>query len=126
LTTFLADTHALLWFLSDDTQLSDAAREAMESAHNVLLASAACVWEIASKQNLGKLAAPDNLPDILRAQGFQPLRINHDDAWAAGLLRLGDHKDPFDRLLAAQALNNDLPIISSDSRLDQYGVKRHW
>ena len=126
MSTFLVDTHALLWFLTDDEQLSAEARTTMESAENVLLISAASVWEISIKRQLGRLTAPPDLPVTLREQGFQQLAISHDDAWTAGGLPLADHKDPFDRLLAAQALNSDLEVISNDAHLDQYGVTRHW
>ena len=63
---------------------------------------------------------------MLREQGFASLEINHEHAWTAGNLPLGAHRDPFDRLLAAQALTEDLPVISNDAQLDQYGVKRRW
>jgi PIN domain nuclease of toxin-antitoxin system len=126
LTAFLVDTHALLWFLTDDRRLSADARTIIESPQNVVLVSAACVWEIAIKASLGKVTAPAELPTVLREQGFQPLAITHDDAWAAGRLPLGGHKDPFDRLLAAHAINANLPVISNDAQLDQYGVDRRW
>ena len=68
MTTWLVDTHALLWFLSDDAELSTNARETMESGDNVLLASSACVWEMAIKTSLGKLKAPTDLPSILSSR----------------------------------------------------------
>jgi PIN domain nuclease of toxin-antitoxin system len=126
LTAFLVDSHALLWFLKGDRRLSPSARTAMEADANVLLVSSASLWEIAVKARLGRLAVPDDLSSILEEQGFEPLAVDHRHAWAAGMLPIGEHKDPFDRMLAAQALTEDTPVISGDDRLDAYGVRRHW
>ena len=126
MTTWLVDTHALLWFLSDDAELSTNARETMESGDNVLLASSACVWEMAIKASLGKLTVPADLPRIVREQGFSEFDVTAEHAWAVATLPLTEHRDPFDRLLVAQALVEGLPLISNDAQLDQYGIKRHW
>ena len=126
MTTWLVDTHALLWFLSDDAQLSTNARETMESGDNVLLASSACVWEMAIKASLGKLKVPTDLPSILIEQGFTSFDVTTEHAWAVAGLPLTEHRDPFDRLLVAQARVEGLGIISSDAQLDHYGIKRHW
>jgi PIN domain nuclease of toxin-antitoxin system len=126
LSTFLIDTHAVLWFLIDDPRLSAPAKTAMQSPDHVLLVSAACTWEIAIKKRLGKLQAPDDLPAVLRAQGFDNLTITTEHAWLVTELPSGDHKDPFDRLLVAQALSEGLPIISGDQQLDRYGIHRLW
>jgi PIN domain nuclease of toxin-antitoxin system len=124
--SFLVDTHAVLWFLIDDPQLSPQAKRTMESADSVLLVSAACVWEIAIKTALGKLSAPPDLPAVLSDQGFDTIDITVGHAWRVATLPVVAHKDPFDRLLVAQALVEDLAIISSDAGLDAYGVDRHW
>jgi PIN domain nuclease of toxin-antitoxin system len=126
LTVFLVDTHALLWFLGDDDRLSATAKTSMESSENVLLISAACLWEIAIKAGLGKLGAPDEFLDVMRREGFDSLEVGVEDAWAVRSLPRTPHKDPFDRLLSAQALRHDLPVISDDGDLDHYGVSRHW
>ena len=126
MTTWLVDTHALLWFLSDDPQLSPTAKATMESSETVLLASAACIWEMAIKAGLGKLKVPADLPSILDEQGFATLDVAAQHAWAVADLPLSDHRDPFDRLLVAQALVERLGVISNDTQLDQYGIKRHW
>lgn len=98
----------------------------MEARRNVLFVSAACVWEMAIKAGLGKLTVPDDLPERLRDEGFEPLAVSDEHAWAVRHLAAGEHKDPFDRLLAAQAIVADLPVISNDARLEAYGVTRHW
>lgn len=126
MTTWLVDSHALLWFLTDDPRLSAPARDTMQSGESVLLVSAASVWEMAIKSSMGKLTAPDDLLDVLHDQGFEVLGVAADHAWAVRGLHLGDHKDPFDRLLVAQAKHENLPVISNDPQLDQYGVTRHW
>lgn len=126
MSSYLVDTHALLWFLTDDQQLSPKAKHTIETPTNVLLVSAATMWEIAIKKHVGKLHAPDELPALIRAQGFDELAITTDHAWRVATLLQSAHKDPFDRMLAAQALAEQLPIISNDSRLDQYDVARHW
>jgi PIN domain nuclease of toxin-antitoxin system len=98
----------------------------MESGESVLLVSAASVWEMAIKTSLGKLELPQDLLEVMDEQGFQILEVTGAHAWAVSTLPLGDHKDPFDRQLVTQALLEDLPVISGDSELDEYGIKRHW
>jgi PIN domain nuclease of toxin-antitoxin system len=122
----LVDTHALLWFLAGDEQLSRPARRLIEDPENVLLISAASIWEMAIKKSSGKLEVPDDLPEIIRSQGFGVLAVDADHAWAVAQLPATDHKDPFDRQLAAQALVEGVPVISRDARLDSYGVTRLW
>jgi PIN domain nuclease of toxin-antitoxin system len=121
----LVDTHALLWWLTDDAGLSDAAREALADPANEVLVSAASVWEIAIKRALGKLSAPDDLPDHIDAQGFGWLPVGPEHAWCVRDLPR-HHGDPFDRLLAAQALRERMPIVSADARLRAYGVETRW
>ncbi|PTL54976.1 type II toxin-antitoxin system VapC family toxin [Paraconexibacter algicola] len=126
MSAWLVDTHALLWFLADDSNLSAAAKTTMESGAEVLLVSTASLWEIAIKSALGKVVVPDDLPGIVRAEGFQSLAVTPAHVWAVRDLPVGPHKDPFDRLLVAQARTEGLSIISSDERFDQYPVTRHW
>ena len=121
----LVDTHALLWWLTDDPDLSAMAREALAEPANDVLVSAASVWEIAIKRALGKLEAPDDLPDHIAAQGFGWLPVAAEHAWRVRDLP-PHHRDPFDRLLVAQALVEHMPIVSADPRLRAYGVDARW
>jgi PIN domain nuclease of toxin-antitoxin system len=121
----LVDTHALLWWLTDDPALSPAAREQLADPVNEPLVSAASVWEIAIKRSLGNLAAPDDLPDRITGEGFAWLPINAVHAWQVRDLP-AHHQDPFDRLIIAQALSERLPVITTDARFDDYGVDVRW
>lgn len=126
MSAWLVDTHAILWFLADDRRLSEPALDVMRESENVLLVSSASIWEMALKSSAGKLDVPDDLPDLLPRAGFERLVVEHEDAWAVRELPAGEHKDPFDRLLVAQAKRHDLPLISGDARLDAYAIRRHW
>lgn len=121
----LVDTHALLWWLTDDPALSSPAREALADPGNEPLVSTASVWEIAIKRSLGKLTAPDDLPDRITEEGFSWLPISAVHAWRVHVLPT-HHRDPFDRLLVAQALIERLPLITTDARFNQYGVEVRW
>jgi len=125
----LLDTHALLWWLSDDPALTKPARRIIAQTANVMLVSAASLWEIATKVRLGKLPTAANfLTDFaghLDREGFQILAISADHAVRAGLLP-GPHKDPFDRMLIAQAQAENVPIVSNETLFDSYGVRRLW
>ena len=125
----LIDTHALLWWLYDDAALSGAARKAMAETSNVLLVSAASAWEIATKVRLGKLPLAIDLAHdytaYLERERFDSLAVSAEHGIRAGLLP-GPHKDPFDRMLIAQALAENLAIVSNDVVFDGYGVKRVW
>jgi PIN domain nuclease of toxin-antitoxin system len=109
----LLDTHALLWWLSDDPGLTRAARKIIAETKNTLMVSAASAWEIAIKVRLGKLpTATDLVADFsgqLEREGFQLLAISAEHGIRAGLLA-GPHKDPFDRMLIAQAQAENMPI----------------
>ena len=126
MSTWIVDTHVLLWFLTDDSRLSSSARAMIEGPRNVLLVSVASLWEIAIKRAKGHLTAPHDLPDILSERGFGLLAIRPEHAWRVADLPLEDHRDPFDRMLAAQALIEGLPVITTDDAFDAYGVERCW
>lgn len=125
----LLDTHALLWWLSDDPRLTPRARKIIAETRNVLFVSAASAWEIATKVRVGKLpTAADLVADLtghLEREGFQMLAISGEHAVRAGLLA-GTHKDPFDRMLIAQAQAENIPIVSNEAVFDTYGVRRLW
>jgi PIN domain nuclease of toxin-antitoxin system len=121
----LVDTHAVLWWLTDDPALSSPAREAVADPANEPLVSTASVWEIAIKRSLGKLTAPDDLPDRIADEGFSWLPVSAGHAWHVRDLPT-HHRDPFDRLLVAQALIERVPIVTADSRFDDYGVEVRW
>lgn len=121
----LLDTHALMWWLTDDPALSAPARAAIADPVNEPLVSTTSVWEIAIKRSLGKITAPDDLPDRIIDDGFQWLPISADHAWRVRRLPL-HHRDPFDRLLVAQALAEGLPIVTADRNLERYGVEVLW
>ena len=125
----LLDTHAFLWWVADSRKLSASAHRAIGDEDNDVFVSAASAWEIATKYRLGKLPGAEALAvDIVGTisdQGFDKLPIGVKDAARAGALP-GIHRDPFDRVLIAQAMRRNLVLISNESRFDQYGVRRLW
>jgi PIN domain nuclease of toxin-antitoxin system len=125
----LLDTHALLWWLSGNRRLSEAARRAIEDDANDIVVSAASAWEVATKHRLAKLpgseAIASDVAGGIASQGFEELAITVHDAERAGRLA-GPHRDPFDRMLIAQGLAHDLVIVSADNVFDRYGVNRLW
>ncbi|MGZ8369588.1 MAG: type II toxin-antitoxin system VapC family toxin [Caulobacteraceae bacterium] len=125
----LLDTHALLWFLAGDESLSVAARQAIETAENEVLVSAASAFEVTTKHRLGKLPGAAvlalNFPATIQARGFLQLPISLSHAEAAGNLQIS-HKDPFDRLLIAQSLLEAIPLVSNEALFDGFGVNRLW
>ena len=127
----LLDTHSMYWYIEDDPQLSGRARRLIQDASNEILVSPASYWEIAIKISIGKwrLNRPyEEFIDIgLNQYGFQVLPIlpTHT-ARLIGLPFPQGHRDPFDRLLVAQVLVEQIPIVSADSPLDAYGVTRLW
>jgi PIN domain nuclease of toxin-antitoxin system len=124
---FLLDTHPLLWSFRGDPSLSLRARRVIEDGSNEILASARSAWEIATKVRLGKLPTGEELisklDQILAELGFEGLSISLAHAARAAMLR-GEHRDPFDRMLIAQAQSEDLSIISNDRIFDVYHVRR--
>lgn len=121
----LVDTHAVLWWLTDDPALPPTARDAIADPTREPLVSAASLWEIAIKRSLGKLTAPDDLPDQIAGEGFACLPVSPAHAWRVRDLPW-HHRDPFDRLLIAQALFERLPIVTTDAHFDAYGVDVRW
>lgn len=125
----LLDTHALLWFLNDDSLLSTGAKKLIEDPGNHKFVSMASCWEIAIKVGLKKLdlgePAATFLPRELSANHFDLLAIELRHATFVETLPL-HHKDPFDRMLVAQAILEQMPIVSNDAILDAYGVRRFW
>lgn len=125
----LLDTHAFLWFIGDDPRLTVLARETIESPDVTPFLSAASLWEMAIKISLGKLTLPQPYEVFLREQltlngvGILNISLQH----TAAVVDLPfHHRDPFDRLLAAQAMTEDLMLISADAVFDRYPVKRLW
>ena len=121
----LLDTHAALWWLSDDSRLGDTSAQLMTDASNQVLLSAVVVWEVAIKRSLGKLEAPGDLAATLLGAGAHALPIGVDHAEAIGELPW-HHRDPFDRLLIAQAQIERAVLVSDDEALAPYGVPMLW
>ena len=127
--TLLLDTHTLLWFLTNDSSLSTRARSAIEDPANITHVSAASLWEVAIKSALGKLKLPapyaDIFPRQLETNGFGLLPIT--PAHCAELLTLPfHHRDPFDRMLLAQAKAEGLTLVTDDGQFAAYGVPLLW
>jgi PIN domain nuclease of toxin-antitoxin system len=126
---FLLDTHTLLWCFNASPSLSSRARRVIEDGSNEIIVSAASAWEIATKVRLGKLPTGEELVTdferYLNQLGCDALPISLEHAVRAGRLP-GEHRDPFDRMLIAQAQTEDLPVISNDPIFDEYHVRRIW
>jgi PIN domain nuclease of toxin-antitoxin system len=118
----LLDTHALLWWLADDARLGADARALIADGNNQVFASAASAWEISVKKALGKLDAPDDLDAIVASEGFEKLAISFFHGEQAGALP-SLHRDPFDRMLVAQAQAEGLELITADEQISPYGIK---
>jgi PIN domain nuclease of toxin-antitoxin system len=116
----LLDTHVVLWWLTDDPTLADQLKETIDQEIDVFV-SAVTVWEVAIKQQLGKITAPADLPEAIRDSDLANLPVTADHAVAAGRLPLV-HRDPFDRLLVAQALTEGLTLVTRDKALRGYDV----
>ena len=125
----LLDTHAFLWWLAGSRRLSADARAAIEDDANDVLVSAATAWEIAMKHRLGKLPQAGllarDVPGAIAGQRFAELAITVDDAQRAGQLP-GPLRDPFDRMLIAQAVVHGLALVSTEAVFDGYGMNRLW
>jgi PIN domain nuclease of toxin-antitoxin system len=125
----LLDTHALIWWLTDNSSLPDSARKLIARKDNSVFVSAVSAWEMATKVRLGRLAvAADLARDFaghLARERFEGLSISTEHGIRAGLLP-GPHQDPFDRMLIAQAQAENMPVVSNDTVFDTYGVRRMW
>ena len=124
----LLDTHVVVWWLEAANRLSRRASTILANRDNDILISAVVGWELAIKVNLGKLKPAsilDGLDRILEQEAFSELSITLEMAVRAGLLP-SHHRDPFDRMLVAQARSLNIPILSSDAIFDRYEVKRLW
>jgi len=124
----LADTHAMLWFVGNDPQLSAAARAAMADPSNSVAVSVASFWEVAVKVSIGKLFLPVPLQELINAVAGYEMTVEAILPWhTVGLSVLPfHHKDPFDRMIAVQALAGGFDLISKDAIFDAYGVTRLW
>ena len=118
--SLLLDTHVVLWWLADDPALSDDIKNKLDHEPGVCF-SPATIWEVTIKQAIGKLKGPADLPERIRDSGFAELPITAEHALVAGRLPL-IHRDPFDRMLVAQAQCEDLTLVTTDVNCQKYGV----
>ncbi|RVT53678.1 type II toxin-antitoxin system VapC family toxin [Rubrivivax albus] len=125
----LLDTHALLWWWNDDAKLSDTARRAITDEQNGIFVSAASAWEIATKQRIGKLPTwawpTGGFDDMVATEGFVSLPVQARHAWQAGALEWS-HRDPFDRMLVAQAALEGMTLVSCDALFADQAVAVLW
>jgi PIN domain nuclease of toxin-antitoxin system len=121
----LLDTHAAIWSLSGDERLGRAAKRRLNDRTDEFLISAAVVWEVAIKRSIGKLKIPPDFGPTLLDAGARALPITLEHAAAVEQLPW-HHRDPFDRMLVAQAIVESAAIVSADERLSAYGVERVW
>jgi PIN domain nuclease of toxin-antitoxin system len=129
MTRILLDSHAFFWFVHADARLSRSARKAIEAVDVVVYVSAITAWEIAYKFSTGKWPQAEILTrdfiSIMSALGFEPLALSLEHARHAGVLR-GRHRDPFDRMLAAQAELEDVPLVTADPAFRHFKVRTLW
>lgn len=119
---FLLDTHVLLWWLSDDPKLGPRCKELIGDGRNQIFVSAATTWEMSIKSALGKLNAPEDMDSIVEDEGFDKLPISLYHGQLAGKLPTL-HRDPFDRMLIAQAQAEGLILITADDAIGQYSLR---
>ena len=126
----LVDTQALIWFAQGSSDLSSNARAAIDDPNLLQLASAASLWEMAIKLALGKMTLKvgtlRDFANLLQANDIEILPVTREDAIAVGDLPAGKHTDPFDRMIAAQCLSQNITLVSIDAAFDAYAVKRIW
>jgi len=128
MTPILLDTHALVWWLEAKENLSRTAREAIEKSETTVFVSAASGWELAIKTQIGKFKSTElvrGLEREIQKEGFLDLPISLEHALLAGSLD-SPHKDPFDRMLIAQAQIEKIPIVSNDRVFDRFSIRRLW
>lgn len=125
MSSLLLDTHVVLWSLGDVDRLSPAARDVIASGSVPIHVSSASIWEIAIKRRSGKLKAPEDLVAQIAEAGFKELPISHRHAGLAGALP-PHHRDPFDRMIVAQARCEGMTVVSRDERIAAYGVRVLW
>ena len=113
----LLDTHVLLWWLDDNPSLLEKGRRAIANSQNLIVLSAVVIWEIA----LGKLAIAPTFYDVVKKEGFAMLSITSDHAYAVGDLPM-HHRDPFDRMIIAQAKLEGLTVVTHDTVFKKYGI----
>lgn len=118
---YLLDTHTLIWALENNPTLSQKARNAIINGENMIFVSPVSAWEISIKKATGELDVPDNLYEEIKLHRFTELKINFDHAQLAGSLP-DIHKDPFDRMLIAQAMIEKLTLITRDKQISKYDV----
>ena len=125
----LLDTSTMLWWFAGDAKLSTTARNVLSDDDTIILVSAASAWEICAKVRIGKLPTGhdlcENFLNIMTEHQFEPLAITVEHGRLAGRMA-GAHKDPFDRILAAQALVENVPLVTSDPAFVAFGVKVVW
>lgn len=131
---YLLDTHTLIWSITEKRKLSALALQTIENTNNTILVSAISFWEISLKYSIGKLNIqgflPENLPDLAIKSGFRLIQLLPSESASYHHLPIvGNHKDPFDRMLAWQAIQQDLTLISKDENIAEYssaGLKMLW
>ena len=125
----LLDTHALIWWMTNSPLLPDYARRLMLEKKNTIVVSAVSAWEMATKVRLGRLPAAEditrNFEEYMVQSGFESLPVSAAHGIRAGFLP-GPQRDPFDRMLIAQAQAEDLTIVSNEVSFDSYGIRRAW
>ena len=125
----LLDTHALLWWWKDDPRLSKRAAKAIADEANTVLVSAASAWEIATKHRIGKLPGAEHaiseFNQLIVADGFAHLAVSFQHAIKAGGFAI-EHRDPFDRMLAAQAIIEGATLVTNDAAMKQFRAKCFW
>ncbi len=119
---FILDTHVLLWWLEDSPQLGNRCKEIISDQRNQIYVSAATTWEISIKMSLGKLEAPEDMDSVVEDEGFSKLPISLYHGQLAGHLP-SIHRDPFDRMLVAQAQAEGLILITADENIVQYKLR---
>jgi len=121
----LLDTHAVVWALSDDPRLSTAAWRVVEDAGNEVFVSVVSAWEMSVKQALGRVSVPDDLERVLVDAGFLQRHVRFSDCSRLTALP-AIHRDPFDRMLVSQALEDGIPIVTRDEAIARYPLQTIW